>query len=83
MLKIFSLIVLTIALLSTGCSKGNKCQKTAEQHCSKYSEAELKDIYGSAKDPVAECTKEYAANCEAERKYKGSIPADVVIDPNQ
>ena len=82
MLKYIAIMGLALGFALAGCSKGSKCQKTAEQHCSKYSEAELKDIYGNAKDAVSACTKEYAANCEAERKYNGSIPEDVVIDPN-
>ena len=82
MLKYIAIIGFGLCFLFMGCSKGSKCQKTAEQHCSKYSDAELKDIYGTTKDAEEACIKEYAANCEAERKYKGSIPEDVVIDPN-
>jgi hypothetical protein len=70
-------------LFPLGCSKGSKCQRTAEQHCSKYSDDELVDQYGgNADDGREECTRGYAANCKAEEKFGGNIPLDVIIDPS-
>lgn len=67
-----------------GCSKGGKCHNTAEQHCSRFSDVELKDIWGGVEEGNRRdsCVRGYAANCEAERKNGGNIPNDAVIAPN-
>ena len=71
-----------VLLMPLGCSKGSKCQRTAEQHCSKYSDSELIDQYGGDPEKARdECTRGYAANCKAEEKFGGNIPADAIIDP--
>ena len=83
-MKSFIIPLLMAALfLPVGCSKGSKCQRTAEQHCSKYSDSELIDQYGGDPEKARdECTRGYAANCKAEEKFGGNIPADAIIDPS-
>ena len=80
------LVLLSLCVFALqGCKKGNKCTKAAEQHCSRYSDDELRDMYGgqNVDESRQECVNGYAANCNAEREYGGEIPPDVVIDPNQ
>ena len=80
LLALIGLLVLT----SHGCKKGDKCTKTAGQHCSRYSDEELQDMYGGQNTEASreECIRGYAANCRAELEYGGAIPADVIIDPS-
>jgi len=44
-------IVFAIASLSIGCA--DKCEQTAENHCQRYSDEELKDMFGTNKDRTA------------------------------
>lgn len=44
-------IVFAIAFLSSGCA--NKCEQTAENHCQRYSDDELKEMFGTNKDRAA------------------------------
>ncbi len=69
---------------SAGCKAASKCGKAADQHCSRYSDQELKDIWGGVAEGErrTQCEKEYAANCEHEAKAASGEATDEVVDPN-